>query len=473
VDFLTRTTRAHTVVRYNGGAQAAHNVITPDGRHHTFSQFGSGTFIPGTQTCLSRFMITHPLAMLAEERHLQSIGVPDAFARMHIDRQALVTTPFQQAANRIKEIARGGARHGSCGLGVGETMSDFLSFGAGTLLAGDLTGRDTVIRKLKHLRDAKFAEFEPLRSGMPASDPIAQELQVFQDPGIFNALADIYAYFASLVHLEDEHYFTAMLRQPGSVLFEGAQGVLLDEWYGFYPYNTWSTLSFKNAESLLSENHFDGQSLKLGLIRAYATRHGAGPFVSEDQELTAHLQDGHNLNNPWQREFRVGHLDFVALRYALRVTGKVDGLVVSHLDRLAHLPDFPTCDSYRYHGRNPAIHNYFDFKNGLAQEIKLPEDPTNLEKQSQLTQFLYEMQPVLTPGKNEQPACLNQIHQSLGLPIAVTSSGPGAQDKEIRLFHDFLYTQNIAPPPASRSTAKKPLSLPPKLSRPRACSNQS
>ena len=67
VDALVRKHGAHTVVRYNGGAQAAHNVVDLDGRHHTFSQFGSGTFVPGTRTFLSRFMVVNPLGMLIEE----------------------------------------------------------------------------------------------------------------------------------------------------------------------------------------------------------------------------------------------------------------------------------------------------------------------------------------------------------------------------------------------------------------------
>ena len=124
VDHLTRVTGAHTVVRYNGGAQAGHNVITPDGRHHTFAQFGSGSLVPGTRTYVSRFMLLDPLAMLAEERALQGLGVRDALARTAIDRRALITTPFHVAANRIKEVARGDARHGSCGMGIGETMAD-------------------------------------------------------------------------------------------------------------------------------------------------------------------------------------------------------------------------------------------------------------------------------------------------------------------------------------------------------------
>src|SRR3989344_7713548 len=80
VDFLTRKYNAHTVIRYNGGAQAGHNVITKDGRQHVFSQFGSGTFIPEVKTYLSRFMVVNPITMVTEEEHLRKLGIEDAFA---------------------------------------------------------------------------------------------------------------------------------------------------------------------------------------------------------------------------------------------------------------------------------------------------------------------------------------------------------------------------------------------------------
>src|SRR4051794_37158626 len=122
-DFLARTMPVHTVVRFNGGAQAGHNVVTPDGRHHTFAQFGSGTFVRGVNSHLSRFMLLNPIRLLQEADELRVLGVPDALARLSVDRRALLTTPFQVAANRLKELARGDARHGSCGMGIGETMS--------------------------------------------------------------------------------------------------------------------------------------------------------------------------------------------------------------------------------------------------------------------------------------------------------------------------------------------------------------
>src|SRR5438874_12792721 len=79
-DYLARTEQVHTVVRFNGGAQAGHNVVTPDGRHHTFAQLGSGTFVGGVNTHLSRFMLVNPFRLLREADELRTLGVGDALA---------------------------------------------------------------------------------------------------------------------------------------------------------------------------------------------------------------------------------------------------------------------------------------------------------------------------------------------------------------------------------------------------------
>src|SRR5690348_3101760 len=85
VDYLVRRDEAKLVVRFNGGPQAGHNVVTSDGRHHTFSQFGSGTFVPGVRTLLSRFVLIEPYAMLNEASHLAELAVTDALDRLMID----------------------------------------------------------------------------------------------------------------------------------------------------------------------------------------------------------------------------------------------------------------------------------------------------------------------------------------------------------------------------------------------------
>ena len=90
VDLLCATRQVHTVVRFNGGAQAAHNVVLRDGRHHTFAQFGAGTFRPGVRTHLARHVVVDPLALAAEADHLASVGVPDALDRLTVDGEALL-----------------------------------------------------------------------------------------------------------------------------------------------------------------------------------------------------------------------------------------------------------------------------------------------------------------------------------------------------------------------------------------------
>ena len=229
VDFLTRAYDAHTVVRYNGGAQAGHRVVTAGApsQEHVFAQFGSGT-LAGAATHLSRFMLLDPLAMVEEGKHLQTLGV-DAFQQTTIDERALVITPFQRAVNRLKELARGDHRHGSCGMGIGETMADYLRHGERVLFAGDL-GRPEVLRaKLQYLRAVNLAKARELRPELPDSEAVARE----QDPltGIdwCDWLVDVYGDFAHQIRIVPGAYLHTLLQRPGTVIFEGAQGVLLDE----------------------------------------------------------------------------------------------------------------------------------------------------------------------------------------------------------------------------------------------------
>src|SRR3972149_6131222 len=112
VDYLSCLTPNTLIVRYNGGPQAAHNVVTAKGVHHTFAQFGSGTLVPTVKTYLSKYMWVEPLSMLSENESLKRAGVTDALSRLLIDEDAQVVTPFHRSANRIKERKN---KHGSCG----------------------------------------------------------------------------------------------------------------------------------------------------------------------------------------------------------------------------------------------------------------------------------------------------------------------------------------------------------------------
>jgi adenylosuccinate synthase len=430
-DFLARAEPVHTVVRFNGGAQAGHNVVTPDGRHHTFAQFGSGTFVRGVSTHLSRFMLLNPMRLLHEDEQLQALGVPDALARLTIDRQALVTTPFQVAANRLHELARGDARHGSCGMGIGETMSDWLTYGDRTILAGDLADPARLRRKLQLIRELKLEQLADVLATLPDTEAVERERRVLLGDDAVDACVRAYGYVASQTRLVDGSFLGRLLDLPGAMVFEGAQGVLLDEWHGFHPYTTWSTTTFKNALTLLAEQAYDGEVVKLGLLRAYMTRHGAGPLVGEASELRTIFADPYNVANDWQQGFRVGYFDAVASRYAFEVAGRPDLLAVTHLDQLVRAPECQIAVAYRYRGDVADLRQYVEVEDGLVVRLRPSAVPEDLEYQARLTEIVAHCDPVYRRISGGVGGLLDAIQHQLGVPIGLTSAGPTAADKRV------------------------------------------
>jgi adenylosuccinate synthase len=446
-DFLTRELAAHTIVRYNGGPQAGHTVVTHDGRSHTFAQFGSGMLLPYTRTLLSRFMLINPFNMLKEEEHLHTFGIRDAPQRTLVDRRALVITPFQKAMNRLRELGRAENRHGSCGEGIGECMADYLKYGNSVLFVGDLLDSAILLKKLRFMRDAKNAEFEALAEiyGKQRIDrePIKQEIAVLQSLDALEDYMDFYEFFSHWVKIVDEAEVQSLFDLPGTMLFEGAQGVLLDENYGFAPYTTWSTTTFANADMLVREHNYTGEVTRLGVVRAHATRHGVGPFPTEDHALTLALPDKHNPRNAWQQAFRVGHFDMVATRYAQDMIGKLDYLAVTHVDRLQDVPEWKVCDAYRYRGKARDLSTYFELERKELKKIKLSPS-VDLSYQEELTRRLWSCEPeyqAFYPGSGtrffeaDSAAYLSLIEEGLSVPLGITSYGPTAADK--RCSGDF------------------------------------
>ncbi len=423
VDYLTRQSDPTVIIRHNGGAQAAHNVVTPDGRHHTFSQFGSGSFVPGAKTYLSRYMLANPLNMFAEAEALHSAGVDNVWLRTSIDRNALLVTPWQQAANRLRELARGGQRHGSCGQGIGEAMADSINCPDLVLRAGDADS-DRLRSKLIALRDYKL---DQLRCQIGAS-MLSDEWSNLGATEMIDSLVEAYRCWANLVQVVDEAYLGILAQGYQQLIFEGAQGVLLDEWFGFHPYTTWSTTTSANARKLLDDIQFDGDITQLGLLRTYSTRHGAGPFVTEDAGLNC-LPELHNSLCQWQGQFRRGYFDVVAYRYALAVNGGVDGLVVSHLDQLDLLPERQVCVAYVMNSPAYDASRFFELDGDLIMAIK-PGLRGDLDYQTRLTELLASCSPVLELVGGDYLAA---IEKRLDCPVAIASYGPTAQDKHQKI----------------------------------------
>lgn len=429
VDALTRRWRAHTVVRFNGGAQAGHNVVTSaeadlPARHHTFSQFGAGTFVPGVRTLLVDPMIVHPTALLVEAEVLGKVGVTDALSRLTIDAQCRVTTPFHQAAGRLRELLRGAKAHGTCGVGVGETMRHALDYPEQVLRYSDLqqTGAQSLLDRLQAIRKTLLAEILP-QSPKESGGSLGAELRVLQDEALaakWLARACALARHCPPASFEKVR---SQLSQAGCVLFEGAQGVLLDEWRGFHPHTTWSSISTAAVDAVAARFDLRVPIKHYGVVRTYLTRHGAGPLPTHDESLDKILPEPHNSGDGWQGCFRRGHPDAVLLRYASESIGRLSGLLVSHLDVFQRGASLKWCERYAITDPSPVWPRYVE---------RLPLGGSgDLDHQRSLTQLLESVRPQFATEKiSSAHEFLDRICSVTSLAVAFCSHG--STDDDVR-----------------------------------------
>jgi len=303
-DLLAAATPDSIVIRSNGGAQAGHTVVTPDRRRHVFHHIGSGA-LAGVATHLSAHFVVHPMMMLAEWRALRELG---ANVDVSCDPDALVTTPFDMLINQAAELARGDGRHGSCGLGFGETIERNLrpefTIRVRHLFQPDLRPRlrgiwsDWVPQRLAGLGLA----------ALPRS--IADNLDI---EGIVERyIADCEAFLDHVALWPD-----GRIREKGQVIFEAAQGLMLDQDYGAFPHVTRSNTGLRNMLAIAAQAGIDAIDVTY-VTRCYATRHGAGPLVHETTNLDGiAVNDPTNAPNTWQGAIRIAPLDLAVLRDAI------------------------------------------------------------------------------------------------------------------------------------------------------------
>jgi len=386
VDFLVRELSADLVVRYCGGFQAAHTVCRLDGSHHTFSQFGAGT-LAGAATYLSQHVIVHIGALQAEAAHLRALGVAEPLDKFIMHPHALVATEYARAINRIRELARGAGRHGSCGQGIGETRRYWLTYGADSITAGDLSHRHRLADKLELQRQRMLLELQDITRDHNTAqvDSLAADLLHASS----QELAD------EMFELGDSVQLSPTPPACQTAIFEGAQGVLLDEWRGFHPYTTWSTVTMHHALEVLATAGAESVCA-LGLTRAYGSRHGAGPFPTENVE--SEMVDQGNPHNDWQHGMRFGRLDLMLLRYAMAAAGRpLDGLVVNCLDELE--PTFEVGVGYEGIDKLPVSERPdLEFQAGLTEQLESAVPLYETMDQNQLETTLAEMAPLAIQG---------------------------------------------------------------------------
>lgn len=440
-DWLTTFYPVTDIHRYNGGSQAAHHVVLSDGTFHCFSQLGSGLLAKPTRTHLSRFMAVNPFNLIRECEVLKTkINFP--LPEIYLDKQSLVITPYHRLINQMREISRGDKRYGSCGKGVGETIKDAKNYGREVLRIGDLNDLATLKYKLRFLQALKRDEAEQILETDPNNQELLVRLQKLRSLEYFEDLISRYLDFSKRPEIKFEDDFVV---SDGDEIYEGAQGILLHRDFGFYPHLTQSDTSFKNAEELIKEKEPTAEVIKIGIMRAYTTRHGAGPFVTYDPELSNLIPDEHNVSNDFQEDFKSGWLDFVAARYALKIVGEINGLALTNLDRLQGLREVKTCDAYRYCGPESldTLQQFFvcrligEHFHPIITDIKLtPTDKlTDWTWRQKVTSLLNDCRPIYQTLKFRKAVFLNRyiehVETHLKTKIFLISTGPTAIDKKV------------------------------------------
>lgn len=321
-DYLCARENATLVVRSNGGAQAGHTVVTPEGHRHVFSHFGCGTFL-GVPTFLSNFVVVNPAIFAREFNEIEMLG-SGARISVYADPDCLVTTPLDMLINQALEDSRGHQRHGSCGLGINETVvrSERPEFRVQVRHLPDIETYLVGIRE--HWVPERLRQL-----GLPM-DTIKYNDEMHEH---FLMDCDQFLGWVLPTQLKD--------LDTRSVVFEGAQGLLLDQnRKEFFPHLTRSNTGIKNVRILCEHAGITNLS-GYYVSRTYMTRHGAGPFPTELSGLN--FQDDTNVYGSYQGPLRFGALlpDQLHKR-CFEDFGRGYRLVFTHCDQMEPPVDSPS-----------------------------------------------------------------------------------------------------------------------------------
>ena len=297
-DFEVRRTGAKTVVRFNGGAQAGHTVVDAD-RRHVFGHVGAGTFA-NAKTHLGQKFIVNPLVLERELKELQpKIGYEPIIT---VHPEARVSTLFDMMLNALVEIMREGSRHGSCGLGINETVTRHEHHPLTVQFLTNALYSDIFQR----VHDIKF-KWVPARMKelgiIDVPEPYATALDT-SVPDLVHNLQELITYLRPLKPL---------VSPVDGVVFEGAQGLALDEFLGEFPHVTRSITGLPYA--ILDAANLGVTKLRpVYCTRSYLTRHGAGPLEFEGRDFNGYkVEDQTNVENAWQGSLRYAPLNLPML----------------------------------------------------------------------------------------------------------------------------------------------------------------
>lgn len=298
-------------VRFNGGAQASHTVTTPDNKRHAFRHFGAGTFA-GAKTYLSQEFIVNTVAFCFERNELiNSFNINPC---EYVNPNCLVSTPWDIYINQAVETIRDNLRHGSCGFGINETVerSKLEKF---KITVMDLLFQGRLNEKLLAIQN----EYVQMRLKSEYNLTLADLPDKYQKLLTDAENIDMFMFYAKEFLANVQIQETSFINRFDNVVFEGAQGLLLDQNNSdYFPHVTTSNTGIKNVMNILNTLEYKGNINIYYMSRCYLTRHGAGPFKSEiNSKPYSKIIDLTNIPNEFQGALRFGYLDFDLLSYEI------------------------------------------------------------------------------------------------------------------------------------------------------------
>jgi adenylosuccinate synthase len=333
VDLLTEQVGA--VARFQGGHNAGHTLVI-GGKKTVLHLIPSGILHPGVQCLIGNGVVLSPAALKKEIGELEAEGI-DVRSRLKISPATPLIMPYHIALDQAREKAAGGKAIGTTGRGIGPAYEDKVARRG--IRVADLHYPKELAEKLRVALDYhNFVLTKYL--GVDAVD--------FQQ--VLDEALEFGAYVEPMKH--DVAGILHELRKQGErVLYEGAQGSLLDIDHGTYPYVTSSNTTIGGA---LAGTGVGASSIDyvLGIAKAYATRVGGGPFPTELNDAIGEgiRQRGAEFGATTGRPRRCGWIDLVALKRAVAING-INGLCITKLDILDGMPSLKMCIAYKYHGK--------------------------------------------------------------------------------------------------------------------------
>ncbi len=328
VDWLSE--RAEVVTRFQGGHNAGHTLVI-DGKTYKLSLLPSGVVRKGKLSVIGNGVVIDPWALLEEIERLRGEGVSLEPENLVVAENAALILPLHSNLDRVRETARGNSKIGTTGRGIGPAYED--KVGRRAIRVCDLADREVLEDKLRHLLFHHNAILRGLGETEIEADGLLAEL--------LEIAPRILPYMGAAWRVIDE------ARLDGRrILFEGAQGAMLDIDHGTYPYVT-SSNTVAGQAAAGSGFALRGLGYVLGITKSYTTRVGSGPFPTELEDATGVLlgERGREFGTVTGRRRRCGWFDAVLVRQAIKVGG-IDGIALTKLDVLDGLETIDICTGY-------------------------------------------------------------------------------------------------------------------------------